>query len=193
MLSYLMKLRNNKKGFTLIEIIVVLVILAILAAVAIPSMLGYVNQAKGAQYITEARLFYTAGQVVATKYQLATGSADEITLQGTTSSTATSTNNNEAAKALNATTDIYSMVSKDVAVGELKADEKVNTYNYQIVIKSGKVTNTQVIAQVDTSKWIKVNITTNGEAVYTEYSKKDDAAFDDAAGTVYVNGLKKGA
>ncbi|MFR5751272.1 type IV pilin protein [Faecalibacillus intestinalis] len=34
--------RFNKKGFTLVEIIVVLVILAILAAIAVPSVLGYV-------------------------------------------------------------------------------------------------------------------------------------------------------
>ena len=34
--------RFNKKGFTLVEIIVVLVILAILAAIAAPSVLGYV-------------------------------------------------------------------------------------------------------------------------------------------------------
>ena len=38
--------RSNKKGFTLVEIIVVLVILAILAAIVAPSVLGYVEQAK---------------------------------------------------------------------------------------------------------------------------------------------------
>ena len=38
--------RFNKKGFTLVEIIVVLVILAILAVIAVPSVLGYVEQAK---------------------------------------------------------------------------------------------------------------------------------------------------
>ena len=38
--------KGNKKGFTLVEIIVVLVILAILAAIAVPSVLGYVEQAK---------------------------------------------------------------------------------------------------------------------------------------------------
>lgn len=37
---------KNKKGFTLVEIIVVLVILAILAAIVAPSVLGYVEQAK---------------------------------------------------------------------------------------------------------------------------------------------------
>ena len=41
-----MKKVNNRKGFTLVEIIVVLVILAILAAIVAPSVLGYVEQAK---------------------------------------------------------------------------------------------------------------------------------------------------
>ena len=37
---------SSKKGFTLVEIIVVLVILAALAALALPSMLGFVENAK---------------------------------------------------------------------------------------------------------------------------------------------------
>ena len=45
--------RFNKKGFTLIEIIVVLVILAILAAIAVPSVLGYVEEAKKEKYIAK--------------------------------------------------------------------------------------------------------------------------------------------
>lgn len=40
--------KSNKKGFTLVEIIVVLVILAILAAIAVPSVIGYVDEAKAA-------------------------------------------------------------------------------------------------------------------------------------------------
>ena len=50
--------KSNKKGFTLVEIIVVLVILAILAAIAVPSVLGYVNEAKESRYIQEARSIY---------------------------------------------------------------------------------------------------------------------------------------
>ena len=38
--------KGNKKGFTLVEIIVVLVILAILAVIAVPSVLGNVNKQK---------------------------------------------------------------------------------------------------------------------------------------------------
>lgn len=37
---------SNKKGFTLVEVIVVLVILAILAAVAIPTYTGYIDKSK---------------------------------------------------------------------------------------------------------------------------------------------------
>lgn len=61
------KLRNEKKGFTLIEIIVVLVILAILAAIAIPSLIGYIDQAKDKQILTEAREVYTAAQSIASE------------------------------------------------------------------------------------------------------------------------------
>ena len=50
--------RFNKKGFTLVEIIVVLVILAILAAIAVPSVLWYVEEAKA---------IYTVIQVEETK------------------------------------------------------------------------------------------------------------------------------
>ena len=61
------KLRKNKKGFTLVEIIVVLLILAILAAAAIPTMLGFVNQAKKNTQIGNARAAYVALQMIATK------------------------------------------------------------------------------------------------------------------------------
>ena len=37
--------KNNRKGFSLVELIVVLVILAILAALLIPALLGYIDRA----------------------------------------------------------------------------------------------------------------------------------------------------
>lgn len=43
------KMRNNKKGFTLIEMIVVIVIIAILVALAVPAVMGYVNDARVAK------------------------------------------------------------------------------------------------------------------------------------------------
>lgn len=67
---------KKDSGFTLVEIIVVLVILAILAAFAIPTMLGFVQDAKGKAYIAEAREVYVAAQSVATEYIATTNITD---------------------------------------------------------------------------------------------------------------------
>lgn len=63
------RMRKNRKGFTLVEIIVVLVILAILAAFTIPTMLGFVEEARGKALIAEARSVYLAAQATATEYK----------------------------------------------------------------------------------------------------------------------------
>lgn len=61
------KARENKKGFTLVELIVVLVILAILAAILVPALLGWIDEARKKQYVLEARSVYMAMQAVATE------------------------------------------------------------------------------------------------------------------------------
>lgn len=66
-MNKLKKMKENIKGFTLVEIIVVLLILAIMAAIAIPSMLGYVQEARNSEYIAEARTGFVAAQTVVTK------------------------------------------------------------------------------------------------------------------------------
>lgn len=55
------KLMKNKKGFTLIEIIVVVVILAVLMAVAVPSVMKYMGEADDARFLAQAR----GGMIVA--------------------------------------------------------------------------------------------------------------------------------
>jgi len=56
--------QNNKKGFTLVELIVVLVILAILAALLIPALTGYINKAKEKSITAETRQAVMAAQTL---------------------------------------------------------------------------------------------------------------------------------
>ncbi len=59
---------KNRKGFTLVELIIVMVIIAILAAALIPTMMGYVNDARRTAYTATARAYYVAATSVVTKY-----------------------------------------------------------------------------------------------------------------------------
>ena len=56
------KLLRDKKGFTLVELIVVLVILAILIALLVPALTGYIDKARKKTKIAECRLVVEAAQ-----------------------------------------------------------------------------------------------------------------------------------
>ena len=75
------KLRN-RKGFTLIEIIVVIVILAVLMAVAVPSIMSYINEGNKAKYESVARSVLVRAQ---TEYAKAVADGND----GTDSATST--------------------------------------------------------------------------------------------------------
>ncbi|KAF0226108.1 MAG: prepilin-type N-terminal cleavage/methylation [Erysipelotrichaceae bacterium] len=49
----------NKKGFTLIELIVVIAILAILAAILIPAITGYITKATDGKNQANCRAYYS--------------------------------------------------------------------------------------------------------------------------------------
>lgn len=59
-----MRITNKNGGFTLVEMIVVMVILTVLAAILIPGLLGWIDEAKGKQYVLSARSIYMASQTI---------------------------------------------------------------------------------------------------------------------------------
>lgn len=52
------RLKKDKKGFTLIEMIVVIVILGILLAILVPGMIKYIDKAKDKQIMVNAHAAY---------------------------------------------------------------------------------------------------------------------------------------
>lgn len=82
------KMKQNKKGFTLVELIVVLVILAILAAIAIPTFNGYIKKAREKTVAAEARtVLLAANSLIAEANE--TGTATKF--EGTATETPTAT------------------------------------------------------------------------------------------------------
>ncbi|MGN0594722.1 MAG: type II secretion system protein [Hominimerdicola sp.] len=51
--------KSNKKGFTLVELVVVIAIIGILAAILVPTMMNYVKKAKLKSANSNAKLVYT--------------------------------------------------------------------------------------------------------------------------------------
>lgn len=124
------KRSRNKKGFTLVEIIVVLVILAVLAAAAVPTMLGFVEEAKGKSEIANARAAYVAAQSIVTEEYAKGGTKTE-----TTALSATAGYKIKASDATDATK-IDKMLGKDIKDATIRitdnatADGKIDKFEY---------------------------------------------------------------
>ena len=69
--------KTNKKGFTLIELIVVIAILGILAAVLIPRFTGFQDKAKSTQVMVDAKQIATAADALLVELD-AVPTADQI-------------------------------------------------------------------------------------------------------------------
>lgn len=71
------RLKKDKKGFTLVEMIVVIVILGILLAILIPGMIKYIDKAKDKQIMVNARAAYIDAEAeAAIAYGLPNGSIE---------------------------------------------------------------------------------------------------------------------
>ncbi len=54
-----MKKRNNKKGFTIVELVIVIAVIAILAAVLIPTFSGVIEKARESANLQECKNTWT--------------------------------------------------------------------------------------------------------------------------------------
>ena len=89
------KKKKNRKGFSLVELIVVLVIMAILAAALVPTLIGYIRQTRESNAKNEAAMVVQAAQTISSgafasangNYKVE-GISDEISLSDVTSGTA---------------------------------------------------------------------------------------------------------
>ncbi|MBR2346578.1 MAG: prepilin-type N-terminal cleavage/methylation domain-containing protein [Clostridia bacterium] len=57
--------KNNRKGFTIVELVIVIAVIAILAGVLIPTFAGVATKAKKSAALQEARTIYTEYVAVA--------------------------------------------------------------------------------------------------------------------------------
>ena len=62
--------KNNKKGFTIVELVIVIAVIAILAGVLIPTFAGVVEKANKSAALQEARNLYTEFVTVAAEKDL---------------------------------------------------------------------------------------------------------------------------
>ena len=75
-------MKLNKKGFTLIELIVVIAIIATLLLILVPTMNGFVDTAKKEKDLANARAIYSAAKAQQTAYKV--GLCDTDVEDGTT-------------------------------------------------------------------------------------------------------------
>lgn len=59
MTNALINLKKNKKGFTLVELVVVIAIIGILATILVPRFIGYTDDARANAARSEAKNIYT--------------------------------------------------------------------------------------------------------------------------------------
>ena len=143
---------KNKKGFTLVELIVVLVILVILAALLIPALTGYIDKANKEKVVSECRMVVMAAQTEASEASEAYGTL--------TAASASSTIDDKA---------VMEQMAKNgkdlIALAEVKGKFKIT------------ITNNKVSQVIYTNSGF--NVTYNGSAYDVKKSADDTANTQD--------------
>lgn len=126
---------KNKKGFTLVELIVVLVILAILAALLVPALTGYIDKAREQSLTSEASMVLTAAQATVSEAYGTGALKVENGAEGSITKTISDADKKTAAEQINQLAEVKSGASWafDITVTDMGADYKtvkISTLTY---------------------------------------------------------------
>lgn len=163
-----MERRENRKGFTLVEILAVIVILAILIAVAVPSVLTLSSKMKGNMYCSKIETVEKAAQVY--------GQENSDTLYNKVSSVCSVVESDKSVTTVKQCLTVQ--VSELLAKGYLNKEENYNT----------KVKDEFYDPRDSTSmKTDKVYVYVQNKRIYAKfiYKTKDDAKACD--GSYYID------
>ncbi|WP_343246437.1 prepilin-type N-terminal cleavage/methylation domain-containing protein [Diplocloster hominis] len=146
MIQKMRNARENKKGFTLTEMIVVLVIIVILIALLVPTLVGYIDKAKEKSVMAEGKRVLDATQtIVSEAYGL------DSTLPGLTKNTAFYVTGQSSYSAETATDNIGLRVAR---LSELKNNVTVKiTINTENKVSELIINDGGKAAKYDGTKW----------------------------------------
>lgn len=164
-----MKKKKNRKGFSLVELIVVLVIMAILAAALVPTLIGYIKQTRQSNAKNEAASVVSAAQTVASSaFASGDGKYYDQSQDG---------NAIEVTNPVSAAVDGTASTSALTAIAKLAEVNKTSDGGiYFIKFNNG------VVSEVDYSSggtYVQYTTDSNGKGSY-EIIKKDTAKYNTA-------------
>lgn len=151
---------KDKKGFTLVELIVVLVILAILAALLVPALTGYIDKANYEKVIATTRTVVMAAQTETSEaYGKGTLPADDLSASELTA------------------TDMGKNIGKLAEILNTKGDGYVNgitSAKVTVTVANGHVTTVEVKQGGYTCTYTKDSVPTTGDYIVGNYTVSKD-------------------
>lgn len=136
-------MKNKKKGFTLVELIVVLAILAILAAMLVPALTGYIDKANEKKVVAAARQYEIAAQTVVSDAYAANDAITNIAVDESGNVTITGvTDENKIKKYAEDFKSLAELKAKDTCSftfvkSKVQDESWTISGNYKATIKSG--------------------------------------------------------
>lgn len=118
----------NKKGFTLIEMIVTIVIVTILASLAIPSTLKYIKEYQNEKYIVDANKVYIEAQMFVVRKQV---QFEVKSIQDTIQYTSCDTQSETTSPFMDAIMDLYDC-EEHISLYQVQAVSMELNHHFQI-------------------------------------------------------------